>query len=104
MKRLFVFIALMMILLVGGGLTTQLLSNSGSLQFPVLTQTVQPDASPTTMLPWKAEQFFLLIGFVIFNLVGIAGTLALIFWFVDRGIRQGKAEKSAEKQVTTEAS
>jgi len=79
-------------MLAGGGLTAQLLSNGGSLQLPVLMQTVQPDASPTTMLPWKAEQFFLLIGFVVFNVVGIAATLAIIFWFMDRGIRQGKAE------------
>jgi flagellar basal body-associated protein FliL len=90
-----ILVVIVVLMLAGGGLTAQLLSNSGSLDLPVLTQTVQPDASPTTMLPWKAEQFFLLIGFILFNVVGIAATLAIIFWFIDRGIRRGKAEAAA---------
>ena len=104
MRRLFVLIGLIVLLLIGGGLTMQLLSHGGSLQFPVLTQTVQPNASPTTLLPWKAEQFFLLVGFVIFNLVGIALTLALVFWFIDRGLRRGKAQAGTKGNAPAEAS
>ncbi len=103
MRRLLVVIALIVLLLIGGGLTMQLLSNNGSLQFPVLTQTAQPNASPTTMLPWKAEQFFLLVGFLLFNLVGIGLTLALVFWFVDRGLRRSKAEAESKQALTTES-
>jgi hypothetical protein len=47
------------------------------------------------MVPWKAEQFFLLIGFLIFNLVGIAITLAIVFWLIDRGIRRSRNEAAA---------
>ncbi|MFN8529436.1 MAG: hypothetical protein U0670_12555 [Anaerolineae bacterium] len=98
MRRFLVLVVLIAILLVGGGLTVQLLSSNGSLHFPVLTQTAQPDASPTTVLPWKAEQFFLLVGFLLFNLVGIAATLALIFWLVDRGLRRSKADAEQKQQ------
>ena len=103
MKRFIFLVVLIALMMAGGFLTAQLLSNNGSLHLPVLTQTAQPDASPTTMLPWKAEQFFLLIGFVIFNLVGIAATLALIFWFIDRGIRRGKAEAAVKESAVATA-
>ena len=91
------------IMIAGGGLTAQLLtSEDSSAILPVLQQTGLPDADPTIVLPWKAEQFFLLISFVLFNLVGIALTLALLVWLVDRGLKRGKAETSADtKQVTT---
>jgi len=100
---LLVLIALIVLLLIGGGLTMQLLSNNGSLQSPVTTQTIEPNASPTTMVPWKAEQFFLLIGFLLFNLVGIAVTLAVIFWFVDRGLRRSKAEAASKNALAAES-
>ncbi len=96
-----ILVVIIAILIVGGGLTSLLMSSEGGASvLPILPQTAQPDASTTTMLPWKAEQFFLLIGFIIFNLVGIAATLALIFWFVDRGLRRNAAN-TTEKQVTT---
>lgn len=106
MKIFIVFVVLIVLMLAGGGLTAQLLTNSGASfgdgLLPILTQTNLPDASPTTILPWKAEQFFLLVSFVLFNLIGIAVTLALVIWFLDRGLRRGKAtaEATASKQVT----
>lgn len=91
MKRLFTIAALIVILIIGGGLTMQLIASGGEV-LPVLTTVSNPDADPTVVRPWKAEQLFLMIGFVLFNLIGIAATLAVIFWFIDRGIRRSKAE------------
>lgn len=95
MRRLAFLIVALFILIAGGGLTMQLVSGGGSL-LPVLQQVSAPDASPTTVLPWKAEQFFLMVGFILFNLVGIGATLAVLFWLLDRGLRRSKAEASSE--------
>jgi hypothetical protein len=92
-------VALFLILVVGGGLTSMLIANEGGTILPIQTTTTIPDASPTVVLPWKAEQFFLLTGFLLFNLIGIAVTLAIIFWYVDRQLRRSRAEE-AEKTGT----
>ncbi|MCA9905791.1 MAG: hypothetical protein KC547_18170 [Anaerolineae bacterium] len=91
MRNLIIFGGLLLLLIIGGGLTSQLIANQNGTVLPVLTQTVDPNASPTSMLPWKAEQFFLLVGFVVFNLLGIAATIALVIWFLDRGVKRGDA-------------
>jgi hypothetical protein len=97
MRRLIVIGGLLLLLVIGGGLTTQLIANQGGSLLPILTQTANPDASPTTFLPWKAEQFFLLVGFILFNLIGIGLTIAVIIWFVDRGIRRTPAAQESGK-------
>lgn len=102
MKRLLVIVALLVILIIGGGLTMQLIASGGQI-LPVLETVSNPDANPTVVLPWKAEQLFLMIGFLIFNLVGIAATLALIFWFIDRGVRKSQAEAAEQKSTAAKA-
>lgn len=89
MRAFITVVVVVVILIIGGGLTSMLIANEGSI-LPVLTTTNVPDASPTTVLPWKAEQVFLLVGFILFNLIGIAATLALVFWLVDRGLRRNR--------------
>lgn len=98
MKRLITLGVIMAVLLAGGALTSFLIANGGAV-LPVLQQVSAPDASPSVMEPWKANQFFLLVGFILFNLIGIAGTLAVIFWFVDRGIRQSKPDVKTESKT-----
>jgi hypothetical protein len=97
-RRFSFLIVLLIVLLAGGGLTSLLIAG-GSQVLPILQQVGSADALPTEVLPWKANQFFLLIGFVLFNLIGIAVTLAVIFWAVDWGLKQGKAEASNAKVV-----
>ena len=91
MRTFIVVVVILLILIIGGGLTSLLIASGGGGVLPILTTTNVPDASPTVVLPWKAEQFFLLVGFVLFNLIGMAATVALIFWLVDRGLRRNKA-------------
>lgn len=91
MSRLTILIALLLLLVIGGGITSLLIAQSGQV-LPVLTQVGSPDANPTVITDWKANQFFLMIGFILFNLIGIGLTLAVIFWLMDRGVRTSKAE------------
>jgi hypothetical protein len=104
-RAFIVIVVILLILIVGGGLTAMLVANNGGGLLPILTTTNIPDASPTVVLPWKAEQFFLLVGFVLFNLIGMAATLALVFWLVDRGLRRNQAvgAKAAIKRDVAQA-
>lgn len=95
MKRLGIVIVLLLLLLIGGGLTSLLVANNGGGVLPVLQQVSRPDASPTVVQPWKADQLFLLIGFILFNLIGMAVTIAVVFWLLDRGIRRSRAEETS---------
>ncbi len=95
MKRFSILVVLVILLLIGGGLTSLLIANNGQV-LPVLQQVGVPDASPTVMLPWKANQFFILIAFVLFNLVGMALTIGIVLWLLDWGMRRTKAQAQAE--------
>ena len=104
MKRLLIVVAVIVILIIGGGLTSQIASNGNQLAIPgVIRQTYNPDASALDMAPWKAEQLFLFVGFVLFNLVGIAVTLMAIFWFLNWQIKVVNAKKTASLQSTVPA-
>ena len=63
----------------------------------ILQQVGAPDASPTTMLPWKANQFFILVAFILFNLVGIAVTLAIVIWVIDWGLSAAKRTRRKQQ-------
>ena len=96
MRRLFIFLVILVILIIGGGLTAMIASSAnGAADFlPVLTITADPNASSTIMQPWKAEQMFLFIGFVITSLIGMAVLLGIVFWLLDRSM-QNTALKEA---------
>lgn len=98
MNRLVIIVGILIVLAGGGMLTTQLVSQGSDLGslMPYLQQTTDPAASPLQAEPWQAEQFILLVGFILFNMVGIGATIALIMWFLDRGVRISRAE--AEQQ------
>lgn len=103
MKRLGILVALMLLLIIGGGLSMQLISTSDAGLLPVLRQTANPDSSVADVIPWKAEQFFLAVGFILFNLIGMAVTLAVVFWLLDRAIRRSSAEGRAKDNASITA-
>lgn len=92
MKRLVGVVVILFILLAGGGLTAQFIANNGAAPLPVLQQTSNPEGSVSELVPWQTEQLFLFIGFILFNLIGIAVTIAVIMWLLDRGVRHSRAE------------
>lgn len=99
MRRFLFLVILVIVLLAGGGLTSMLISSGGQV-LPVLQQVSAPDASPTEVLPWKANQFFLLIAFVLFNLVGIAVTIGALLFLLDWGLKRSKADAAAAESST----
>jgi hypothetical protein len=92
------------VLIIGGGLTSQLISSNGSVIPGLVRQTSNPDASALEMVPWKAEQLFLFVGFIVFNLVGIAVTLAAIMWFLNHQVKSvGTAGKVSKETAPVRA-
>ncbi len=88
MRRLTFLAVILVILVIGGGLTAQLTTREGiGGVLPVLQTVDNPSGSTATLTSQKAELLFLLIGFVVFNVVGIAVTLAVIMWFLHRGVK-----------------
>ena len=101
MKRLIIVLAVIMLLIVTGGLTSQIASQGGSVSIPgVIRQSSNPDASALDMTTWKAEQLFLAVGFILFNLVGMAVTIMLVVWFLNWQVKKSGAQG---KKVSTEA-
>jgi len=99
-RRFTFFVVLILVLLVGGGLTSLLIASSGQV-LPFLTQVNVPDADPTAMLAWKANQFFIFIAFMLFNLVGIAVTIGILIWVIDWGLKRSKADAGAAASAVT---
>ena len=93
-----------LILLLGGGGFSVLLLNIGSDQLipATIDQVEDPQASTFVATPGQAEQLVLTVGFILFNLIGIGATIALLMWLGDRGARQARAEReAAESQART---
>lgn len=100
MKNLSILVVILILLILGGGLTAQLVANGGDMGklLPVLHQVSHPEASTVSVVPTQAYQFVLLAGFVLINVVGIAVTLSVIFWFLDRGVKIVEAETAAAEE------
>jgi hypothetical protein len=103
-RRLMILAVLIGILIVGGGLTQQLIRDNGNLSLPTIQQTNDPNGDPAQMTPWKAEQLILVIMFILFSpmppgLIPMAIGLLALFWFLDWQVKRVKLEKrpSAEK-------
>lgn len=101
--RLVAFLVVILLLLViGGALTTQITGNDNNpaVMLPFLKQTDDPDASVFESIPWKSEQFFLLVGFVLFNLIGMGATVALVMWLLDAQVRRAKSQETEGGRMT----
>jgi hypothetical protein len=97
-KLLFVAV-IVIVLLVGGGLTSMIMVGGGRSLF--IQQTDIPDASTLMAAPWQAEQLVLLVGFILFNLIGMAATIAIVLWLLHRGVKQVRSD--GETAITAAA-
>ena len=95
MKRTAIVAGFVILLIIGGGLTAQLIAGDG-LNALFITQSSIPDASTLSTAPWQAEQLVLFVGFLLFNLVGMAVTIMIVIWFLHRGVTKARAEESPE--------
>ena len=88
------------ILIVGGAFTIASTGDPGNL-IPFVQQSNNPSASTASIESWQAEQFFMLVTFLLFNLIGIGMTLAGIFYFISRQIVSTKAETETAAESGT---
>lgn len=93
MKRLLVVFVILAILGAGSGLTAALVSSGGTPDFlPFLKQVSSPEGSVLIVTPSQAQALVILIGFILFNVIGIAVTLSVVFWLLHRGIKSVEGE------------
>lgn len=100
MKRVGILAFLMIVVIAGGVISSGMLSDP--LSGLLIVQSSEPNASPFVATPQQAMQIVFWGGFVIFNVLGLALTLALIFWFLNRSLvreRGGRPAASASTEI-----
>lgn len=96
--RKYGFMIVFLGLLIAGGFMTAISGAGGIGEFlPILQQSGDSAAATEMIEPWQAEQLFLMIGFILFNIIGIGATLAGIFWLLNRGTKLSQAQEEAEE-------
>lgn len=92
MKRIGIVVVLLVIIAAGGFLTASFQGGVEATGIPgAKVQCADPACSVFVAEPWQVGQFLLLIGFILFNLIGIGVTLAVLFWFLNRSVASAKA-------------
>ncbi len=81
MKALASVAIILVILLAGGAITSNLLSSDLAIQ-----QTTDPSGDFLTATPDQAVAFILVTGFIIFNVIGAGLTLTILFWLLNRQV------------------
>lgn len=81
MKALGAVALILVILLGGGAITSNLLSSDLAIQ-----QTTDPSGDFLTATPDQAVAFILVTGFIIFNVIGAGLTLMIVFWLLNRQV------------------
>lgn len=95
MKRLALLILILAILGAGGTLTALNSNGLSATSIPgAKVQCVDAACSPFMAEPWEAGQFVLLTGFILFNLIGMGATIALLFWFLSKQVANVKGDSS----------
>lgn len=94
-RRLLIFMGALVVLAVSGGLTSFIAAEGTAGLIPgVLEVTSRPEASVTAFGGNQGVWFFLLIIFIVVNLVGASLTGAAIFWFLNREVERAKAAEA----------
>lgn len=91
MKRLGILAGIFIVLLAGGAISANLLSSDFTIH-----QTTNPSGSVFTATPDQATAFFLVTGFIVFNVLGAGLTLAGVFWLLNRQVKVVQQEARTE--------
>ena len=101
MKRLALLILILAILGAGGTLTALTGTDWSATALPgAKVQCADPSCSVFLAEPWQAGQFILLVGFILFNMIGIGATLAIVLWFLNKQVATVRAQRSASADQT----
>jgi len=90
MKALGAVGLVLVILLGGGAITSNLLSSDLAIR-----QTTDPSGDFLTATPDQAVAFILVTGFIIFNVLGAGLTLLIVFWLLNRQVTAVRQESSS---------
>ena len=91
MKALGAIVVVLVVLLAGGAITSNLLSSDLAIQ-----QTTDPSGDFLTATPDQAVAFILVTGFIIFNVLGAGMTLMILFWLLNRQVTAVRQAPSAD--------
>lgn len=91
MKALGAIFVVLVVLLAGGAITSNLLSSDLAIQ-----QTTDPSGDFLTATPDQAVAFILVTGFIIFNVLGAGLTLMIVFWLLNRQVTAARQTPSPE--------
>jgi hypothetical protein len=91
------FLIVVILLLIAGGYLSLTISSQGAAAIPGLrVQTENPEANVLAVTPDKGALFFIFAMIALGSLVGMGLTLAIIFWLLNRGVRQAGREPNRE--------
>lgn len=97
MRRLAILMVILMLLYAGGALSYLLRDQGSDDIIPATIQQVEdPQASTFVATPGQAQQLVLGTGFILFNMIGIGATIAILMWLGERGVRKVAAERDGE--------
>jgi hypothetical protein len=96
-KRGVGLLAILLIIMIAGSVLTA--GVWGGL--PVMHQTADPMGSYFMATPGKAAFFFLVVGFILFNLIGMGATIALAMWFFNREVKVTQQRPNRSDVVAT---
>ncbi|MEL6306805.1 MAG: hypothetical protein AAFV98_06430 [Chloroflexota bacterium] len=99
MRRGVIVLGLLVAVMIGGGVLTA----GVGFELPTIQQTTNPAGSVFGATSSQALDFFLLVGFILFNVVGAGLTIAVIFWFLGRQVRLAKEMPTLEERREQEA-
>ncbi|NOG49168.1 MAG: hypothetical protein HND48_06755 [Chloroflexi bacterium] len=86
-------ILILAILGAGGTLTALTGSDWSATAMPgAKVQCADPACSVFLAEPWQAGQLILLVGFILFNMIGIGATLAIVLWFLNKQVATVRAQ------------
>ena len=91
MKALGAITLVLLVLLAGGAISSNLLSSDLAIQ-----QTTDPSGDFLTATPDQAVAFILVTGFIIFNVLGAGLTLMIVFWLLNRQVTAVRQNPSPE--------
>ena len=90
MKALGLVTLVLIVLLGGGAITSNLLSSDLAIQ-----QTTDPSGDFLTATPDQAVAFILVTGFILFNVAGAGLTLMVVFWLLNRQVTAARQQSNA---------
>lgn len=98
------FLLFILVLLIGGGLLSNAISQRGAAVIPGLQmQTNNPAASVLSVTPDKGAWMFIVVNVVLGSVIGFAVTIAVVIWFLNRQINRTNALPNQEFEYTLNA-